>query len=126
MAVTYTLGKDYTVSGLTGATDLTVTHAGERVDVTTRDAAKPFKLTVAGLTQVTFECSVYATNSTKFAIGDSYAVTVNGDSLGDLVCMSANREEPQDGVVTYKLTLRPGFESAVADQIDVGPGTYRS
>jgi hypothetical protein len=39
--------------------------------------------------------------------------------------MDANREEPQEGVVTYKLTLKTGLESATANQVDIGPGEYR-
>lgn len=126
MAVTYTLGKDYTVSGLSGTADLTVTFAAERVDITTRDGAKPFKMTVDGLHNTTFEGSVLATETTSFVIGDSYDLTVGGSSLGSLVCMTANREESQDGIVTYKLTLRPGLESTAANQITVGPGDYRA
>lgn len=123
---TYTLGRDYTVSGLTGATDLSISHSGERIDVTTREFNKPFKHTIAGFPQLTFECTVYATKETSFVIGKGYSVTANGNSLGTLICMSANREEPEDGIVTYKLTLRPGLESAEADQVTIGPGSYRT
>lgn len=125
MPATYTLGKDYTVSGLTGATDLEVTRSGERIDVTTRGFAKPIKQTVAGLQDITLSCTVFAQQSTKFQIGKLYAVTLDGESLGDMICMDANREEPQEGVVTYKLTLKFGQESEGGNQLDVGPGTYR-
>lgn len=126
MPATYTLGKDYTVSGLTGATEMTVTRAGERIDVSTRAGAKPFKHTVAGFPDLTFECSVFATNTTAFSIGKGYTVTLAGASLGMLICMQANREEPGDGVITYRLTLKPGNESDVANQVAIGPGDYRS
>ena len=122
----YTLGKDYTVSGLTGVSELTVTRDGERIDVTTRKQSKPFKATVAGFGDMTFECTVMATKTTVFTIGKGYTVTVGGNSLGQLICMSANREEPQAGVITYRLTLKPGLESETADQIDIGPGDYRT
>lgn len=126
MAVTYTLGKDYTVEGLNGASELTVTREGERIDVTTRDGAKPFKLTVAGFANTTIECSVFAESTTDFTIGKTYALTLNDEEFSDLVCFSAVREEPQSGIVTYRLKLRPGSASAEANQVDVGPGTYRS
>jgi len=122
----YTLGKAYTVSGLAGVTDLTVTFEGERIDVTTRKVAKPIKLTAAGFPDMTFECTVLATGTTTFSIGKAYPVTLNGAAFADMICMSANREEPQVGVINYKLTLKPGLESEVADQIAVGPGTYRT
>lgn len=122
----YTLGKDYTVSGLSGVSDLTVTREVDRVDVTTRDNAKPFKMTASGLTSTTFECTVLADGDTKFSIGKAYSVTVDGAALGSLVCLTATREEPQSGVINYKLTLRPGEESEVCDQVEIGPGDYRS
>lgn len=126
MAVTYTLGKDYTVSGLDGASELTVTREGERIDVTTRDGAKPFKLTVAGFANTTIECSVFAEETTSFKIGESYPLTLAGEEFADLVCFSAVREEPQTGIITYRLKFRPGSASDEANQIEVGPGTYRA
>lgn len=130
MPAAYTLGKDYTVSGLSGATDLTVTRSGERIDVSTRKGAKPFKHTVAGFPDVTFECTVYADATTAFKIGEAYPIELNGESLTDaegidLVCMSAVREEPGDGIVTYRLTFKPGYASDTENQIDIGPGTWR-
>lgn len=121
----YTLGRDYTVSGLTGVSELTVTREGERIDVTTRKHSKPIKLTVAGFSQTTFECTVLATATTTFSVGKSYTVVANGTSM-PMICMGATREEPQAGVITYRLTLRPGDESPTADQIAVGPGDYRT
>ncbi len=126
MPATYSLGKSYTVSGLAGVSELTVTKTGERIDVTTRCAAKPIKQTDTGLIDTTFECTVLAENDTEFVIGKGYTVTVKGASLGELICMTANREEPQAGVITFKLTLKPGEESEAANQITIGPGTYRS
>jgi hypothetical protein len=125
MAVTYTLGKDYTVSGLEGVTDLTLTLSGERIDITTRAGALPIKKTVASFPDKTFECTVLAEADTSFSVGKSYSCTINGEALS-LICMQANREEPQEGIVTYKLTLKPGQESEVANQIVIGPGDFRS
>lgn len=119
MATTIKLGKDYTVSGLTGVTELELTRAGERIDVTTRAHQKPYKKTIAGFPDDTFTCTVLAEDTTKFTIGKAYPVTLNGTSFATLVCMGANREEPQDGIVTYQLTLKPGVESTVANQADI-------
>jgi predicted secreted protein len=106
---TYTLGKDYTVSGLAGVSELTYTRTGERLDVTTRQGAKPYKKTVAGFGDETLECSVYEPTGlfAGFKIGEEKTVTINGAAI-TAVIMSANRSEPQDGVVVYQLTLRPG------------------
>lgn len=126
MGATYTLGRDYTVDGLTAATDLTVSHSGERIDISTRAGAKPFKATVAGFPDLTFSCSAYAEDDTVFTIGKAYSITLNGGSAMSLICMSADRDETGDGIVTYKLTFKPGMESETANQVDIGPGTYRS
>lgn len=126
MPATYSLGKDYTVAGLAGATDLTVTRSAERVDVTTRAGTLPIKAVVAGLADLTFDCTVDATATTSFTIGKAYSVTVKSESLGSLICMKASREEPAANVIQYKLTLRPGVESDTANQVQIGPGTYRS
>lgn len=126
MAVTYTLGKNYTVEGLAGASELTVTKEGERVDVTTRANAKPFKLSVAGLQATTIECSVFAESTTSFTIGLTYDLTLNDIEYADLVCLNATREESGAGVITYKLKFRPGYPSDSDQQAEIGPGTYRA
>lgn len=123
---TYTLGRDYTVSGLTGASELTVTREGERIDVTTREHPKPFKLTVAGFPATTIECSVFATQSTSFTVGQAYTLTLNGESFTNVVCMAATREEPQAGIITYRLKFRPGTPHEPANRVQVGPGDYRT
>lgn len=123
---TYTLGRNYTVAGLTGVSDLTVTRDGERIDVTTREGAKPIKLTVAGFEDLTVECTVLATNTSTFSVGKGYSITLNGGTAKTLICMSATREEPQTGVITYKLKFRDGEESETDDQVAIGPGTYRT
>jgi hypothetical protein len=120
---TYTLGKDYTVSGLTGVSELTYTRTGERLDVTTREGAKPYKKTVAGFGDETLECSVYeptgaGVNFAGFKIGEQKTVVINGTSI-TAVIMSANRSEPQDGVVVYQLTLRPGEALESAQQAPI-------
>lgn len=125
MPATYSLGKDYTVAGLAGVTELTVTKSAERIDVTTRAGQLPLKAVVAGLADLTFDCTVQATASTMFSIGKGYAVTVKSTQLGTLVCMKATREEPGGGAIQYKLTLRPGVESEVPNQLEIGPGDYR-
>jgi hypothetical protein len=108
---TYTLGKDYTVEGLTGASDLTWTQAGERLDVTTREGTKPYKKTVAGLVKHTVDCSVLAQDSTKFEIGETVSLVLN-DQERTCIVVQANRSEPKDGVVTYSLQLTPGSSPA--------------
>lgn len=124
MPATINLGRDYTVAGLSGVSDLEVTRSGERIDVTTRAGAKPIKKTMAGFEDSTFTCTVLGGAATIFTIGKEYSLTLNGDVL-PLICMNAVREEPQEGVYNYKLTMKPGVESETANQLDVGPGDFR-
>lgn len=125
MATTVSLGKDYTVSGLTGTTELTVTFSAEGVDTTTRFGA-PIKRVRAGIPDYTFEGTVLGTAANSFVIGQGYTLTLNGDTPKDVICMNVTREEPGDGTCSFKLTMKPGVASESANQITVGPGTYRS
>ena len=124
MAATINLGRDYTVAGLTGVSDLELTRSGERIDVTTRSGPKPIKKTMAGFEDSTFTCTVLGGATTSFVIGKEYSLTLAG-SVIPLICMNANREEPQEGVYNYKLTMKPGVESETANQLTVGPGDFR-
>lgn len=109
---TISLGKNYTISGAIGnVSDLTLTTAGEKIDITTRTGTDPFKMTDIGLSKFTLEATVLAEASTTYAIGGSVSVTASGVT-GTLICTNADRSEPVDGVVTYKLTLTHGYVSA--------------
>lgn len=124
MAVTINLGKDYTVAGLTGVSDLEMTYTGERIDVTTRFGVKPIKRYKTGFPDKTFTCTVLGKNDTSFTIGQEYSITLAG-TVFSLICMSANREEPQTGIYNYKLTMKPGVQSEAENQLAVGPGDFR-
>lgn len=125
MAATINLGKNWTLTGLTGCSDLTVTRSGDAIDTTTRSGAAPIKKVKAGIPDYTFEGTVLAGATTAFVIGKEYVLTVNG-GVKNVICLSANREEPQEGVVTYKLTMKPGLESEGVNQVTVGASDYRT
>lgn len=126
MAATINLGRDFTVDGLAGVSDLDLEFSGERIDVTTRAGSKPIKQTVAGFPDMTFSCTVQATATTKFVIGKAYSLTLSIGGSMTLICLDATREEPKEGIVNYKLKLKPGIESDVENQIDIGPGNWRA
>jgi hypothetical protein len=126
MPSTYTLGKDYTVNGLTGATDLEVTRSSDRIDVTARGNRVPIKNQVSGLVDLTFSCSVFAKSDTVFEIGKGYTVSLQGTAIPDLICVDANREEPQEGIITYSLTFKQGFASETCNIVEVGPGDFET
>lgn len=114
---TISLGKDYTISGgIDNVSELTITRTGEQLDVTTREGSLPLKYTVAGLQKITLECTILAEASTTYSVGSSVTVTSSGYT-GDLIVMSVDRDEPQDGVVTYKLMMTPG--TALASPVPV-------
>jgi hypothetical protein len=125
MAATINLGKDWTLTGLAGVSDLTVTRSVEAIDTTTRSGAKPIKKVKGGIPDYTFEGTVLATATTSMVIGQSYALVINGGTAKDVVCLTANREEPQEGVITYKVTMKPGVASETANLVTVGPSEYR-
>ena len=125
MPATINLGKDYTVSGLSGVSDLELTRTSERIDVSTRAGAKPIKKTTAGFEDMSFTCTVLGTSTTTFTIGKEYSLTLKGGTPLPMICMAANIEQPQEGVYNYKLTLRPGLESEITSQLVVGPGDFR-
>lgn len=108
MAATINLGKDYTISGgITNVTDLTLNRTGEKIDITTRFGSLPLKFTTAGLPKVTLECTVLAESSTTYSVGATVAVASSGYT-GSVIVLDAERDEPEEGPVTYKLTLTPG------------------
>lgn len=109
---TISLGKNYTISGgLTNVSDLTLTRSAEKIDITTRSGANPLKHTEAGLPKITLECTILAEASTTYSIGGSVSVTSSGYT-GSVIVTNADRSEPKDGTVQYKLTLTPGTASA--------------
>jgi hypothetical protein len=111
MAFSYTLGKDYTIDGLAGVSELTVTDAAENVDITTRYGSNPLRFTAVGLGKITLEATVMATDETTFDVGG--AVTIEcPDFDGTAIIVSAPREEGEDGAVSYRLTMTPGTASA--------------
>ncbi|MFN9913443.1 MAG: hypothetical protein ACK53L_12705, partial [Pirellulaceae bacterium] len=79
-----------------------------------------------GIPDYTFEGTVLATATTSMVIGQSYSLVVNGGTAKDVICLTANREEPQEGVVNYNVTMKPGVASEAANQVTVGPSDYRS
>lgn len=117
MAQTINLGKDYTItSGLTNVSDLTITKSGERLDITTRYGSNPIKFTTAGLPKITLDCTIIAEATTTFDVGASVSITSSGYT-GSAIIVSADRSEPQDGLVTYKLMMTPG--SAMTNPVTV-------
>jgi hypothetical protein len=117
MSATISLGKDYTITGgISNVSDLTLNRQAEKIDITTRAGSDPLKFTAAGLPKITLECTVIAESSTSYSIGQSVSVASSGYT-GALIVTNADRDEPDDGPVTYKLTLTPGVASATPVEV---------
>lgn len=115
---TINLGKDYTISGgLSNVSDLMITYSGESIDATTRSGTKPVKHVETGLNKITIEATILVESTTNYSIGQSVQVT-SSKFTGAVIVLDADYSEPDDGVVTVKLSLTPGTASATADQID--------
>jgi hypothetical protein len=115
---TINLGKDYTISSsLSNVSDLTLTYSGDTIDSTTRSGSKPVKHVETGLNKITLEATVLVDETTNYKLGQSLSVT-STRFTGSVIVADAQYDEPDDGIVSVKLTLTPGTASAEADQID--------
>lgn len=112
---TYQLGKDVTVSGFSGVRDVSFTAEAEQVDITTRDTTgNGYKQMAAGFTTNTIELTVLGDASKS--VGSSVSVTSSIGSVSGII-VSAQRSEPIDDVISYKLTIKPGNAAASPQSI---------
>ena len=99
MAVT--LGKDVSVTGLTGARSVTVNNSAAEVDVTKfGDTARKFKKALIEQT-VEVEC----VEDPGVAVGASF--TLGGPAFGntiEFIVTSIAQAEPIDGIVTFTVS----------------------
>jgi|694.fasta_scaffold65264_7 hypothetical protein len=103
MAVTYTLGKDATISGISGCVrDVTASIEASRIDVTCRgDDKRKFK---SGLREATIEVEVL---DEPPAAGDEITISHANSGLGGIfIVTSVARSEPLDDVVSYKISCK--------------------
>ncbi len=96
-----TLGKDVTITGLTGARSITVNNSAAEVDVTKfGDSARKFK---KALIEQTIE--VECVDDPGVDAGNTF--TLNGSSTGntiEFVVTSVASSEPIDGIVTFTVS----------------------
>jgi hypothetical protein len=96
-----TLGKDVTVTGLTGARSVTVSNSAAEVDVTKfGDTARKFRKALIEQT-VEVEC----VDSPGVNIGATF--TLGGMDTGDgveYVVTNIARSEPIDGIITFTVS----------------------
>lgn len=102
MAVTYTLGKDATFTGLSDVRSCTATIEGTQIDVTSKsDTKRRYK---AGFQEATIEAEVL---STPPAIGTTISVTHTNSGLsGTFIVTQVTENQPLDDVVSWSVTLK--------------------
>jgi hypothetical protein len=105
MAVT--LGKDVTVTGLTGVRSITINNTANEVDVTKfGDTARKFRKALVEQT-VEAEC----VDDPGVEAGDTF--TISGTSTGNVsyIVTSVAKSDPIDGITTYTVSGSRGIQS---------------
>jgi hypothetical protein len=104
MAVT--LGKDVTITGLTGARSITLNNTANEIDVTSfADGATGFRKFKKALIEQTIE--VECVDSPGVNIGASFTLTDTGLALNnavEYVVTNIARAEPIDGIETFTVS----------------------
>jgi orotidine-5'-phosphate decarboxylase len=116
MPTTIQLGKNTTISGLTGVQDVSMTTESEKVDATTKGSTGVYKRTVAGLTSRMLEATVLGDATQSY--GKQVAVTVGGFSITGVVT-SAKRTQPIAGAEAVSITIKPGIALDAGDQVTI-------
>jgi hypothetical protein len=105
MAVT--LGKDVTISGLTGARSVTVNNSANEIDITKfGDTARKFRKALVEQT-VEVEC----VDDPGVEAGDTF--TLSGTGTGNVlyIVTSVAKSDPIDGITTYTVSGSRGIQS---------------
>jgi hypothetical protein len=121
MATTVQLGKDTTISGLTGVQDVSMTIEAEKVDATTRGSTGVYKRTVAGLQSRTLEATVLGDSPQSYGKAVTVTVTPSGGTSFTItgVLLSAKRTQPIGGAEAVSVTIKPGVSLDSGDQVTI-------
>lgn len=106
MAVTYTLGKDAVLTGLTGCVrNVTTTiESTSSVDVTCRNTSGGERKTKSTTKDATVEIEML---DGAPSVGDTLTLGIpNAGLSGEFVVQSVSRSEPLDDAVTYNVTCK--------------------
>jgi hypothetical protein len=121
MATTILLGKDTTISGLTGVQDVSMTIEAEKVDATTKGSTGVYKRTVAGLQSRTLEATVLGDTTQSYGKSVTVTVSVTGGTSFAMtgVLTSAKRTQPIGGAEAVSVTIKPGIALDSGDQVTI-------
>lgn len=99
-ASTILLGKNVTVSGVTGARSCTVTNSANEIDVTALgNTSRKFR---RGIIEQTIELE--CVDVPGVSAGGSFTISGTGTGNATYTCTSVKRDEPLDGIVTYTVS----------------------
>jgi len=118
---TILLGKNTTITGLTGVQDVSMTIETEKVDATTRGATGVYKRTIAGLQSRMLEATVLGDSVQTYGKEVAVNVTATGTTGFSItgVITSAKRTQPIGGAEAVSITIKPGIALDVSDQVNV-------
>jgi hypothetical protein len=121
MATTILLGKDTTITGLTGVQDVSMTIEAEKVDATTRGSTGVYKRTVAGLQSRTLEATVLGDSTQSYGKSLTVTVTPSGGTAFAItgIVTRAKRTQPIGGAEAVSITIKPGVALDSNDQVTV-------
>jgi hypothetical protein len=121
MPTTIQLGRDTTISGLTGVQDVSMTIEAEKVDATTKGSTGIYKRTVAGLQARTLEATVLGDTSQSYGRALTVTVSVTGGTAFSItgVLVSAKRTQPVAGAEAVSITIKPGIALDAGDQVTI-------
>lgn len=121
MATTIKLGKNTTVSNITGVVDSSMKIEVEKVDATTRGASGVYKRSVAGLMARTLEVTAIGDYTHTYGEQKYVVVSVSGSAEFSMTGVVTNikRSEPIGDKISSTITIKPGEALDAGDQIDI-------
>jgi hypothetical protein len=121
MATTILLGKNTTISGLTGVQDVSMTIEAEKVDATTKGSTGIYKRTIAGMQSRTLEATVLGDTSQSYGSSLTVNISTTGGTTFAItgVLTNVKRTQPIGGAEAVSLTIKPGVALDVGDQVTI-------
>lgn len=99
-APTILLGKNVTITGVTGARSCTVTNSANEIDVTKLgDTSRKFR---RGIVEQTIE--IECVDAPGVSAGANFTISGTATGNATYVCTSVKRDEPLDGIVTFTVS----------------------
>lgn len=100
MSVSYTLGKNVTVTGVSNARSFTVSNTATEIDITKfGDTERKYR---KGIIEQTIELE--CVDSPGVTVGGTFTITGTETGNATYTCTSIKKDEPIDGITTYTVS----------------------